>query len=103
MPLDDGAILQSGTNLTNLTQIVNGTSRHPALRGGPVLYGQVRVGQFGKPFRIWKFRSMVRDADKLGLPLTPEADNRITPLGVFLRRFKLDELPQYSGTCSWAK
>jgi lipopolysaccharide/colanic/teichoic acid biosynthesis glycosyltransferase len=62
--------------------------------GGPVLYGQVRVGQFGKPFRIWKFRSMVRDADKLGLPLTPEADNRITPLGVFLRRFKLDELPQ---------
>ena len=62
--------------------------------GGPVLYGQIRVGQFGKPFRIWKFRSMVRDADKLGLPLTPEADGRITPLGVFLRRFKLDELPQ---------
>ncbi|MGO8931823.1 MAG: sugar transferase [Limisphaerales bacterium] len=62
--------------------------------GGPVFYGQIRVGQFGKPFRIWKFRSMVLDADKLGLPLTPEADGRITPLGGFLRRFKLDELPQ---------
>jgi lipopolysaccharide/colanic/teichoic acid biosynthesis glycosyltransferase len=62
--------------------------------GGPVFYGQIRVGQFGKPFRIWKFRSMVKEADKLGLPLTPEADCRITPLGSFLRRFKLDELPQ---------
>lgn len=62
--------------------------------GGPVFYGQIRVGQFGKPFRIWKFRSMVLDADKRGLQLTSEADSRITPLGVFLRRFKLDELPQ---------
>jgi lipopolysaccharide/colanic/teichoic acid biosynthesis glycosyltransferase len=62
--------------------------------GGPVFYGQIRIGQFGKPFRIWKFRSMVPDADKLGLPLTPEADGRITVPGRFLRRFKLDELPQ---------
>ena len=62
--------------------------------GGPVFYRQIRVGQFGKPFRIWKFRSMVREADKLGLPLTSEADGRITPVGRFLRRFKLDELPQ---------
>jgi len=62
--------------------------------GGPVLYGQVRIGQFGKPFRIWKFRSMVVNADQLGLPLTPEADRRITPVGRCLRRFKLDELPQ---------
>jgi lipopolysaccharide/colanic/teichoic acid biosynthesis glycosyltransferase len=62
--------------------------------GGPVFYGQIRIGQFGKPFRIWKFRSMVRGADKLGLPLTPEADGRITSPGRFLRRFKLDELPQ---------
>jgi lipopolysaccharide/colanic/teichoic acid biosynthesis glycosyltransferase len=62
--------------------------------GGPVFYGQVRVGQFGRPFRIWKFRSMVLDADKLGLPLTSEADSRVTAPGRFLRRFKLDELPQ---------
>jgi len=62
--------------------------------GGPVFYGQTRVGQFGRPFRIWKFRSMVQEADRLGLPLTSEADGRITPLGGFLRRFKLDELPQ---------
>ena len=54
--------------------------------GGPIFYRQTRIGQFGKPFRIWKFRSMVLDADKLGLPLTPEADGRITWIGRFLRK-----------------
>ncbi len=62
--------------------------------GGPIFYRQTRIGQFGKPFRIWKFRSMVLEADKLGLPLTPEADGRITWIGRFLRKTKLDELPQ---------
>src|SRR6266550_3845899 len=62
--------------------------------GGPMFYGQVRVGQFGKRFHIWKFRSMVLNADKLGLLLTSEEDRRITRTGRFLRRFKLDELPQ---------
>jgi len=61
---------------------------------GPVLYGQIRIGQFGKPFRIWKFRSMVVNADKLGLPVTGERDSRVTSVGRFLRKTKLDELPQ---------
>ena len=61
---------------------------------GPVFYGQSRIGQFGKPFRIWKFRSMVVNADKLGVPLTKEEDPRITWIGRFLRKSKLDELPQ---------
>ena len=62
--------------------------------GGPVFYGQMRIGQFGKPFRIRKFRSMVRDADKMGLAVTKEEDPRITWIGRFLRKSKLDELPQ---------
>jgi lipopolysaccharide/colanic/teichoic acid biosynthesis glycosyltransferase len=61
---------------------------------GPIFYGQTRIGQFGKPFRIWKFRSMVVNADKLGVPLTKEEDPRITWMGRFLRKTKLDELPQ---------
>jgi len=62
--------------------------------GGPIFYGQTRIGQFGKPFRIWKFRSMAVNADKMGVPLTKEEDPRITWIGRFLRKTKLDELPQ---------
>src|ERR1039458_10197796 len=49
--------------------------------GGPIFYGQTRIGQFGKPFRIWKFRSMVVNADKLGVPLTKDEDPRILIFG----------------------
>jgi lipopolysaccharide/colanic/teichoic acid biosynthesis glycosyltransferase len=62
--------------------------------GGPIFYGQIRVGQFGKPFRILKFRSMVVNADKMGMPVTRQKDPRITRIGGFLRKAKLDELPQ---------
>ena len=61
---------------------------------GPVFFRQDRLGLHGRRFRIWKFRSMVRDADRLGGRLTVGGDVRITPFGRFLRRYKLDELPQ---------
>ena len=62
--------------------------------GGPVLYRGVRVGRGGVPFPIRKFRTMVVNADRLGGPSTPDDDPRITKMGRWLRRSKLDELPQ---------
>ncbi len=61
---------------------------------GPVFYDQTRIGQFGKPFRIWKFRTMVVKADLNGALVTQENDPRVTAVGRILRRTKLDELPQ---------
>jgi lipopolysaccharide/colanic/teichoic acid biosynthesis glycosyltransferase len=61
---------------------------------GPVLYRQIRIGQDGCEFRIIKFRSMVVDASKKGLGITVSGDGRVTRVGRFLRRYKLDELPQ---------
>ena len=61
---------------------------------GPVFYRQVRVGRSGKPFRIFKFRTMVVDADKKGLSITVGRDSRITRVGALLRKTKLDELAQ---------
>ncbi len=62
--------------------------------GGEVLYRAVRVGRNGKLFMLLKFRTMVAGADKIGAAITTRGDSRITPLGGFLRRYKLDELPQ---------
>ena len=62
--------------------------------GAPVIFSQPRVGRFGKPFLIHKFRSMVTDAPRLGSSVTAAGDTRVTPTGRLLRRFKLDELPQ---------
>jgi lipopolysaccharide/colanic/teichoic acid biosynthesis glycosyltransferase len=62
--------------------------------GGPVFFRQRRVGQYGRPFRILKFRTMIVDADRQGPSLTRHKDDRITRVGAWLRRTKLDELPQ---------
>ena len=62
---------------------------------GPVFYRGVRTGLNGKPFRIYKFRTMVSDAERVGGPSTALNDPRITPIGSFLRKFKLDEIPQF--------
>ncbi len=61
---------------------------------GPVFYRGLRVGRFGKPFHIFKFRTMVQNAEKLGGSSTPDDDPRLTKMGKFLRHFKLDEIPQ---------
>jgi lipopolysaccharide/colanic/teichoic acid biosynthesis glycosyltransferase len=61
---------------------------------GPVFYGQVRIGRYGIPFKIWKFRSMVVGAEKMGALVTQQEDPRMTPLGRRLRKTKIDELPQ---------
>ena len=63
---------------------------------GPVFYKQVRVGQNGIDFGLFKFRSMVVDADKKGLITVGGRDPRITRSGYFIRKYKLDELPQLS-------
>ncbi|MBN2381345.1 sugar transferase [bacterium] len=61
---------------------------------GPVFYRQERVTQYGRKFRIFKFRTMVRHAESIGSQLTTQYDTRITRVGRFLRRFRLDEIPQ---------
>lgn len=61
---------------------------------GPVFYRGVRVGRQGKLFHMLKFRSMVANAEQLGGSSTADTDPRITPMGKFLRKTKLDELPQ---------
>lgn len=60
----------------------------------PVFYRQVRVGEHNKPFNVIKFRSMVVDAEKNGAQWAQEKDNRITRVGAFIRKYRIDELPQ---------
>ncbi|MGC8931657.1 MAG: sugar transferase, partial [Dictyoglomus sp.] len=62
--------------------------------GGPIFFVQKRVGYKGKSFLMWKFRTMVVDAEKKGSLITVGKDPRITKVGYFLRKFKLDEFPQ---------
>jgi lipopolysaccharide/colanic/teichoic acid biosynthesis glycosyltransferase len=62
--------------------------------GGPVLFKQERVGRGGRPFRMYKIRSMVRDAERMAANVSASGDPRVTRVGVHLRRWHLDELPQ---------
>ena len=62
---------------------------------GPILYVQTRTGRYGKPFKIYKFRTMIADAETNGPELSNHADARITPIGRFLRKTHLDEIPQF--------
>ncbi|MBN1636135.1 MAG: sugar transferase [Deltaproteobacteria bacterium] len=61
---------------------------------GPIFYKGIRIGLNGEPFRIFKFRTMVVDAEKLGASSTSDDDPRVTKFGRLLRKYKLDELPQ---------
>lgn len=62
---------------------------------GPVFYAQERIGYHQKPFKIYKFRSMVHNAEPDGPRLSDDDDPRITPLGHFMRKYRIDELPQF--------
>lgn len=62
---------------------------------GPVFYRQERIGKNGKPFKIIKFRTMYVDAEKSGPSLSSATDERVTPYGRFLRRWRIDETPQF--------
>jgi len=62
---------------------------------GPIFYRAERIGKDGVPFELYKFRSMTSGADKTGPKITAQGDARVTPLGRWLRRLKLDEFPQF--------
>ncbi|MDD4050979.1 MAG: sugar transferase [candidate division Zixibacteria bacterium] len=63
--------------------------------GWPIFFRQTRIGKDSKAFKIIKFRTMIKEADKQGLPITTGEDPRVTPIGRILRKTKLDELPQF--------
>lgn len=62
---------------------------------GPIFYKQERIGRYGKPFMIYKFRSMYLDAEKGGPQLSSDTDDRCTPWGRTMRKYRLDEIPQF--------
>jgi len=61
---------------------------------GPVLFRQTRVTQYGRHFKIFKFRTMIHNAEKSGTQVTVNNDQRVTKVGKFLRKYRLDEIPQ---------
>jgi len=88
-------LLASGVGLIVLSPVLLGIALAVLLTSpGPALYRAQRVGQHGKEFTLYKFRSMVVNADQHGPGITAANDSRVTRVGRFLRRTKLDELPQ---------
>lgn len=83
-----GALVVASPVLALVAAFVKAESR------GPAFYIQERIGKYGRPFRIVKFRSMVADAERIGPLVSGRRDPRITRVGAFLRATKLDELPQ---------
>ncbi len=61
---------------------------------GPTMFRQVRITQYGKPFKIFKFRTMVDNAEQIGTYVTTKNDARVTRIGKILRKYRLDEIPQ---------
>ncbi len=88
-------ILASSIGLVVLSPLLIGIAARIKFEDrGPVFYRGVRVGRFGKMFRIYKYRTMVTNAEKIGGPSTADNDPRITKIGLWIRKRKLDELPQ---------
>lgn len=88
-------ILLSATLLIALSALMLGVAvLVKATSPGPALYRHKRCGRYGRRFNILKFRSMRVDADRVGAAVTASGDPRVTPIGRFLRKSKLDELPQ---------
>lgn len=88
-------IVLSFVGLVTLSPILLGISIIIKITSpGPVFFKQVRVGRYEKNFKIFKFRTMVVDAEKKGAQITVGRDSRITGIGHFLRKYKLDEFPQ---------
>ncbi len=83
------ALLLLGPLLLLIAFIVKSDSK------GPAFFAQERIGRYGKPFRIFKFRSMRTDAEKNGPALSSDNDARITKVGKFMRKYRVDELPQF--------
>ncbi|NND02150.1 MAG: sugar transferase [Acidimicrobiia bacterium] len=84
-----GGLVVFGLPMLIIAFIIRRSSR------GPALYRSQRVGLHGELFELLKFRTMVQDADQVGPSSTTAEDPRITPIGHLLRRWKLDELPQF--------
>jgi len=72
-----------------LAVIIKSTSK------GPIIFSQERIGKHGRPFRIFKFRTMVQNAEESGPQLSSTTDNRVTPIGRAMRKTRIDELPQF--------
>jgi len=90
--IDRGVAAVALVGLAPLMVLIGGVVRLTS--PGPVVFAQVRVGQGGRPFRIYKFRTMVDGADRLSANVSPTGDPRVTSVGRVLRACHLDELPQ---------